>query len=144
MLTGGCLCGDVRFEIDGRVTPVELCHCSVCRRANGSAFFAGVACRADRFRWLRGEELIRRFARPSGYTTHFCGVCGSPVPRPAPGEPYTTLPAGSLDGDPGTRLLRHIFVGSKAPWYEIADELPRFETDPPPEQRLPRREQTRG
>ena len=79
MIFGGCLCGAVRFEISGRISPVSLCHCSKCRKANGSAFHSGAICRGRKFRWIQGEESIRRYSSESGYTTHFCGNCGSPV-----------------------------------------------------------------
>jgi hypothetical protein len=144
MVHGSCLCGGVRYEINGRLTPLQLCHCSLCRKASGSAFNAGLAAKRTAFRWVSGEDLIQRFATPSGYERTFCRVCGSPVPRDDEEEVYTSLPAGTLDDDPGSRPLRHIFVGSKAPWFQITDDLPRFAAHAPQKEQLPsKRDRTR-
>jgi len=130
-MTGGCLCGAVRYQIDGRLSPIWFCHCSKCRRSTGSAFHAGAACRSAKFRWLSGEEMIARFESSPGYVARFCRQCGSPVPSRAEGTGFVTVPMGTLDGDPGSRPERHIFVGSKAPWFEITDALARFEEQAP-------------
>jgi hypothetical protein len=129
MVSGGCLCGAVRYEIDGRISPIALCHCSKCRKANGSAFHSGALCRKTRFRWVSGEDSICTYCTPSGYTTRFCRKCGSPVPNFQDAGEYVVLHAGALDQDPGSRPIHHFFVGSKAPWYEITGDLPRFEED---------------
>ena len=126
MVTGGCLCGTLRYEIDGRISPIALCHCSKCRKANGSAFHAGSLCRKTRFRWTGGEYAIGAYASESGYETRFCRRCGGPVPMPQRDGEYMVLPTGALDQDPGSRPIAHIFVGSKAPWFEITDALPQF------------------
>jgi hypothetical protein len=123
MTTGSCLCRAVRYEIDGRLSPIMLCHCSKCRKANGSAFHSGQLCRASRFRFVSGEDAVTEYRTPSGYTTRFCRHCGSPVPQLVE-DGYVVVHAGALDEDPGTRPMCHIFVGSKAPWFEIADALP--------------------
>ncbi len=97
MITGGCLCGGVRFEIKRAVGPFELCHCSRCRKASGSAFAAGVGVRTEDFRLLNGKELIKSYEapilrNPPPYRTSFCTRCGSPVPDP---EPEPELEAGA-------------------------------------------------
>lgn len=129
--SGSCLCRAVRYEIDGRISPISLCHCSKCRKASGSAFHAGSLCRKTRFRWVAGEDLIAAYRTDSGYQTRFCRSCGSPVPFFQTDGEYVVLPSGALDQDPGSRPARHIFVGSKAPWFEITDTLPRFEEHAP-------------
>jgi hypothetical protein len=131
MVSGSCLCGAVRYEIDGRISPIALCHCSKCRKANGSAFHSGALCRKTRFRWTSGEDAITAYQTESGYETRFCRRCGSPVPMFVADSQYAVLPAGALDQDPGSRPLRHIFVGSKAPWFEITDALPQSEEHGP-------------
>ena len=127
MVSGSCLCGAVAYEIDGRISPIVLCHCSKCRRANGSAFHSGAMCHKTRFRWTRGADAFTVYRSESGYETRFCRVCGSPVPWVQPHTEYVILHAGALQQDPGSRPLCHIFVASKAPWFEIADHLPRYE-----------------
>ncbi len=129
-IRGSCLCGGVRFEIDRAVGPFELCHCSRCRKASGSAFVAGLGVRVPDFRLLEGAELIRSFEapileRPPPYRVAFCARCGSPVPDPPEGATWFEIPAGLLDDDPLLRPERHIFVECKSPWIEISDSLPR-------------------
>jgi hypothetical protein len=121
----------VRFEIGRAVGPFELCHCPRCRKASGSAFAALIGVRTADFRLLQGAELIERYEAPvreapPPYCTAFCRRCGSPVPDPPPGAPWFEIPAGLLDGDPGRRPDRHIYVERRAPWFESADALPRF------------------
>ena len=130
-ISGGCLCGGVRFEIDAVVGPFELCHCPRCRKASGSAFVAGLGVRSEDFRLLSGRDLIRHYEapireRPPPYRTSFCSRCGSPVPDPPPDAAWFEIPAGCLDDDPGCRPDRHIFVECGSPWYEIADDLPQL------------------
>ncbi|MEN8183702.1 MAG: hypothetical protein ABFS46_14330 [Myxococcota bacterium] len=64
---------------------------------------------------------------------------GSPLPVLRPDHPYVVLLAGTLDEDPGSRPFRHVFLGQKAPWFEVRDDLTRYEGRPPPEERLPAR-----
>jgi hypothetical protein len=131
-MTGACLCGAVAYQVDGEVSGVWFCHCSKCRRANGSAFQAAAVCARESFRWTGGEALIAGYSTPSGYRRSFCRTCGSPVPLFVAGTDYVWLPAGALECDAvGLRASRHIFVGSKAPWFEITDALPRFEAHAP-------------
>jgi len=127
MQTGSCLCGDVRYEIDGRVSAIWYCHCSKCRKVTGSAFHAAALCRRSGFRWVAGEALISEYRTASGYHVHFCSRCGSPLPAVLDDGSSVVISAGGLDGDPGSRPVRHIFVGSKAPWFEICDGLPQFD-----------------
>ena len=126
MVRGSCLCGAVAFEIDGETTPIGMCHCSKCRKVSGVASNANLMAAKDRLRWVRGEDRIQEFALPDGWGTWRCGVCGSPVPKLHPGGGAYWVPAGLLDGDPGVRVAGHIWVGSKAPWDEIAGEAPQF------------------
>jgi hypothetical protein len=131
-ISGSCLCGAVTFEIARAVGPFELCHCSRCRKASGSAFVAGLGVRTEDFRMLMGAELISRYEAPvreapPPYRTAFCSRCGSPVPDPPPGAKWFEIAAGTLDGDPGVRPDRHIFVEHKSAWFEIPDALPQLD-----------------
>jgi hypothetical protein len=132
MIHGSCLCGGVKFEIARAVGPFELCHCTRCRKAGGSAFAAMMGVRRGDFRLTSGRELIRTYEAPvrevaPGYRTHFCTRCGSPVPNPSPETPWFEIPAGALDDDPQLRPDRHIFVELKSPWFEIAGNLPQLD-----------------
>jgi len=139
---GSCLCAGVRFRVRGRLTPIQYCHCTRCRKVTGGAFMAALATRSSNFAWTCGEDLVRTYTAPvrespPAYRTMFCGRCGSTLPLFDPERPFVVIPAGTLDGDPGVRPFRHIFVAIKAPWHEITDALPRFDHHAPPEQRLP-------
>ena len=132
MIRGSCLCGRVTFEITRAVGPFELCHCSRCRKASGSAFSATVGVLRDDFHLTSGRELIQTYEAPvretaPGYRAYFCGRCGSPVPNPNPETPWFEVPAGVLDDDPQLRPDRHIFVEVKSPWFSIADKLPQLD-----------------
>ncbi len=132
MVTGSCLCGGVAFEINGRVTPIQYCHATRCRKATGSAFAAELAALASKFRWTRGEDLITVYEapllrEPPPYRHAFCRICGSPLPVPLEGTDFVVLHAGVIDSEPDTRPFRHIFVSQKAPWHTIHDDMPQFE-----------------
>jgi len=130
-LVGGCLCGGVRYEISGPLGHASHCHCSMCRKHHGAAFGSYASARRADFRWTAGEDLVGRFASSPGIERGFCRGCGSTLFWDATGNPESFgLALGTLDGDPGVRPSLHIFVGSKALWYEIADDLPAHETSP--------------
>ncbi len=132
MLKGSCLCGGVRYEIDGPLDGALNCHCSMCRKAHGAAFRSRAGVRAKDFRWVNGEELITWFESSAGNHRGFCSRCGSPLlSRFDSRQDVYGLPLGCLDTDPGVRPGMHVFVGSKAPWYEITDALPRYRESPP-------------
>jgi hypothetical protein len=132
VLTGKCLCGGVRFEISGPVRAAVYCHCSPWRRASGSAFAANAGVAKSDFRFVAGEELLRSFESSPKKLRWFCSRCGSPIYSVIPAAPdVVRIRLGTLDGDPGIRPGFHIFVGSKAPWHEITDRLPRFDERPP-------------
>ncbi len=107
---------------------MQICHCSRCRKTSGSAFSTALLTATSSLRWVQGPESITVFALPSGFRYAFCRVCGSPMPEPDVSGKVVMLPAGCLDDDPGTRPFRHAYVGSKAPWFEITDDLEQHET----------------
>jgi hypothetical protein len=125
-VVGSCLCGGVAFEVDGPIDFIRNCHCSRCRKARGTAHASNAFVALDRFRWTRGAELVAEYKLPEArfFTHAFCRTCGSSTPRRATDRGFAVIPAGSFDGDPGAREREHIFVASKAPWWEITDALP--------------------
>ncbi|MBI1814176.1 MAG: GFA family protein [Deltaproteobacteria bacterium] len=130
MLTGRCLCGDVRFELHGKLGPLAYCHCSMCQRASGSAFAANAAIRSQYLKWVSGRESIREYESSPGKFRAFCSRCGSPIFSRRVDEPDSfRIRLGMLDGDPERRPLAHFWVSSKAPWFEIRDELPQYQED---------------
>ena len=133
VLEGGCLCGGVRFEVVPPFRRANHCHCSLCRRHSGSTGLLQARIARERFRLLRGEELIRVYKPPGGRSVKaFCSVCGSSLfgnqwPR---GEEIS-IRLGALD-DAHVTLDSHSWVGSKASWDQLPDDgLPRYEAAPP-------------
>ncbi len=129
-IQGRCLCGGVRYEIDGPLTEVDNCHCSMCRRFHGAAFATYAKVSADNFRWLTGQDLVTIYENSPGIGWAFCRVCGSSLGVPSHGK-LGDIALGALDSDPGVRPTEHIFVGSKAKWFEITDALPQHDERPP-------------
>ena len=127
MLTGHCLCGSVRYEVRGEPLALLYCHCEECRRATGSSLNTSLLVKRADFAIVSGAEAVAFHESSPGNRRHFCSRCGSPVFKhfPEPAD-LTTVRAGTLDSDPGLRPSAHIWVGEKAPWYEISDGLPQF------------------
>lgn len=135
-IVGGCLCGRVRYEVSGQLSNVDHCHCSMCRRQHGAAFATYADCNPDDFKWISGEDLVKVYETPSGDGWCFCSECGSSLAGTTKGR-ITSITLGTVDGDPGIRPESHIFVGSKASWDEINDDLPQFDERRPDTWRPP-------
>ena len=131
MTQGQCLCGTVRYEIDGPFASMMSCHCSMCRKHHGAPFATFVSAPLEGFRWISGEDSITTYTTPSGGSRSFCKVCSSVTPILMSKMGLVLCPAGNLDGDLGIKPQAHIFTGSKASWYEITDSLPQHEEFPP-------------
>ncbi len=131
MLTGSCLCSAVAYEIAGPLSQALNCHCGMCRKAQGSAFRSRARVKASDFRFTKGAELVTYYESSPGNHRGFCRVCGSPVHSKFDDHPEVLgLPLGLLDQDPGIKPGFHVFVGSKAPWHDITDDLPQFDELP--------------
>jgi hypothetical protein len=126
VITGQCLCGSVRYRIEGDPLAMYHCHCSQCRRASGSSFATNVLVRREAFALVAGADALAAFESSPGKRRHFCSRCGSPLFSADEATPQIfSVRSGTLDGDPGVRPGAHIHVTSKAPWFEITDPLPR-------------------
>ena len=130
---GSCLCGGVRWRVEGELSVARHCHCLRCRRARGALHASNLVVPLKALRFTHGEDRVRTYELPQArfFAQSFCSDCGSPVPRVDPDREIAIVPLGALDDDPGVRPREHIFVGSKAAWHEIADDLPRYEEGPP-------------
>ncbi len=115
-LGGSCLCGDVRFEVDGPFPKLYQCHCSLCRKQGGSVSNTGLVVAADKFRWVTGEAGIGQWQRSSGFRSWFCKRCGSTVPNPLRDTGYAWVPAGALDDDGPLEIGAQLFLASKTSW----------------------------
>jgi hypothetical protein len=132
MMRGSCLCGAVGYEVSGPLTEMHHCHCGNCRKSHGAAFATYAQVSRDDFRFTRGQERVRTFrsSPPCGRT--FCSACGANLQFLLESVPDSLwIAVASLDDLPGERPMAHIYVGSKAPWHDITDGLPRFAELPP-------------
>lgn len=132
MYKGGCLCGKVRFTISGPVENIVHCHCSRCRRSQGSAFATNGNVNAADFKLLSGSELLTAYESTPGQKKYFCKVCGSPIMSKSVQTPdKIRLRIGTIESDIEERPTAHIFVTSKANWEEISGDLPQYESYEP-------------
>jgi hypothetical protein len=123
MVRGECNCGAVRFEVDGDLDGVYVCHCSICRRSSGANGMAVVLAANERFRWTAGQAQIAAWTKPgTQWEKWFCRTCGTPVPG-ANDPTRVFIPAGCItQGGDALRVRHHVWVGSKAAWDEIGDD----------------------
>jgi hypothetical protein len=126
ILAGGCFCGAVRYRVADEFLYAANCHCSRCRAATGSAFkpFAGIERR--KLEVTDGQDSLLVIGEEDLNDTR-CGACGSLLFSVVREGAYVHVALGSLVDVPSIRPTKHIFVGSKAPWFEITDGLPQFE-----------------
>ena len=128
--TGRCLCGTVRYEIDGDLPRLVNCHCQFCRRAHGAAFVTVGWFPATSFRFTSGEESVHRYTTGGAFRC-FCSLCGTRLYNGlSSGTGFISLIVSTLDEEPPAPVL-HMNVESKAPWYEIDDDLPQHQGLPP-------------
>ena len=133
-LTGGCLCGGVRFEVTEPLVSSGYCHCTRCQRRTGTGASASGRIVPGSLRIESGEELIRSYAPEQGFLKVFCSGCGSALWSQDPDDPEViSVRLGAFDDDPGIRPAYRTFTAFAASWEPIPDDgLPRF-----PEQRAP-------
>jgi hypothetical protein len=130
-LLGSCLCGSVRYEITASLGDAEHCHCSMCRKAHGAAFSTNSVIPTEALTVTSGAALVSEYESSPNRRKCFCSNCGSQLFIRRLDKPeFTVVTLGTIDGDPRARPQRHVFVASKAPWYEIADALPQFKIYP--------------
>ena len=126
--SGGCLCGQVRYKISGDIKDIVYCHCSLCRRAQGSAFATNGNINRNNFEFISGESELTGYESNPGHKKYFCKHCGSPIISTNERNPdFVRVRIGTIDDDIKERPVAHIYVGSKANWEEIEGELPQFE-----------------
>lgn len=127
IVTGSCLCGGITFELEGKLEPIQICHCGQCRKAQGSAFVTNIPIQESAFKLTSGDGLLSAFESSPGKQRFFCSRCGSPVYSKTLKLPgVVRIRAGSLDGDLNTVAVCHFQVSSKANWLDITDDLPQF------------------
>ena len=128
MYKGACLCGQIRFTITGGIRNIVYCHCSQCRKAQGSAFATNGIVASEHFQIESGEEALTSYEATPGQSKYFCKFCGSPIiskTDSVPGQVRVRL--GTIESDITERPQAHIFITSKANWENICGDIPQYE-----------------
>ena len=126
VLSGRCECRAVRYRVADEFLYAANCHCSNCRAGTGSAFkpFAGIE--RNKLEIIEGADRLLVWGDDKENHTR-CGVCGSLLYSVVRDGAFVHVALGSLEHSPSIRPTEHIFVGSKADWFEITDDLPQSE-----------------
>jgi hypothetical protein len=121
-ITGGCLCGAVCFEVDDDFHRLNLCHCTQCQRATGSAHASNLFTDPGNIRWTKGKDRVKRYDVPGrSISNAFCSECGSGLPYVSKAGGSLVVQAGTLDtAVTSTPKVRHIFWSERAGWYDTA------------------------
>ena len=130
-LEGHCECKKVSFEINQKIQYFSHCHCSQCRRTHGSAFASFIEVDKSCFKYITGKKNLKSYTSSEQCKRIFCGSCGSNIMfiNEAKSEKYY-VSVGAINGNPKLPKAHHVFVGSKAPWFEIHDDLKQHFTLP--------------
>ncbi|MGY0216168.1 GFA family protein [Endozoicomonadaceae bacterium StTr2] len=128
MYQGSCLCGAIKVEINGPITDIIHCHCSLCRKSSGTAYATNGFIQAESLKVIDPEQQLRYFERKEGRRRHFCSNCASPVYSSSSADPARyRIRLGILDTPIRERPISHNFVTSKADWEDLDAALPRYE-----------------
>ena len=134
-LTGGCLCGGVRYEISAPLVVASYCHCTRCQRRTGGAAECSARVAPGSLRITAGEELIKSWDPPDGFKDVFCSNCGGALWSQNPADPeMIAVRMGTFDSDPVIRPTHRQFTAYAAVWEPIPDDgLPRHPGRIPPQ-----------
>jgi len=129
-VTGGCLCGAVRYAVSGPFTGFYLCHCKQCQKLTGSAFASNISAHPQTIEWLEGAQHVSAYQHPTReFSRAFCCLCGSALPFVNKSGTSLIIPAGSLDEQPAIEPQANIFSAEEARWYAAglaAEKFPGF------------------
>ena len=128
MPKGACLCGAVRFEVEGELAPPDACHCTACRKSSGH-YFASTDIPRDLLT-IHGVEHVAWYVSSEKARRGFCSVCGSSLFWDPLHRDWTAVAMGAFEEPTGTELEKHIFVHEKGDYSALNDRLPRFGSDP--------------
>jgi hypothetical protein len=126
--TGSCLCGGIQFSINADLAPIQVCHCSQCRKAQGGPFATNIPVPVAAFVLTTGTELLKKYESSEGKFRHFCGTCGSPVFSSRQSLPdVIRVRAGLINDKLTSGIAFHAHVGSKSEWWSINDDALQFQ-----------------
>lgn len=131
MIRGSCLCKGIHYQIEQSLGPIIYCHCKRCRKSSGSAFVSSTEILRSDFKITKGQEMIARYENPGAVDRFFCQHCGSQLYSQRAATPLLMrVRLGTLDDTIQEKVRLHIFVGSKAEWYEIQDDATQHQERP--------------
>ena len=127
-ISGSCLCGEVRCQIEGPFQRFYQCYCNRCQKKSGSAFASLIFTTPDKIQWLAGEALVSTFdlANAERFRNNFCSKCGSQVPYASRDNSYLVVPAGFLDMEPDISPSANIFCAEKPQWFVLGQQADCF------------------
>lgn len=132
MVKGSCLCGGIQYEYDGELQEVVICHCNMCKRAQGTPFVTNAPIKSDLFRIVAGENLLKTYFSSEQKRRVFCTNCGSPIFSQKTDMPETirlrvgTVTSGKIPA-PGYQ----IFCESIAEWFVMSADMPKYQQRKP-------------
>ena len=131
MITGKCACAMVQYEVQAELLDLCHCHCSICRKIHGAAFATWGGIARDKFVFMSGGDSVKTYAFSEDSDSIFCGNCSSTLLVDyKPDAEMLYLAMGTIDGDVKCPTGLHQYVGSKAPWFTICDEVPQYIEEP--------------
>lgn len=129
MIKGSCFCGKITYSVDGKLFDARSCHCSRCRKAFSAQASAYALVEESSFQWTRGEVLLSTYRGKHGFGLMFCSNCGSTLCG-IHGDKVHGVTLGCVDGQPEVEIGMHIYVGSKADWEKLPENVMTFEEAP--------------
>jgi hypothetical protein len=129
-ITGECFCGEIKYQVKGRLRDCTSCHCSLCRKAFSSQASAYALVRSREFEWLAGEDLLTSYVGKHGFGLRFCSKCGSTLCG-IHNDSVHGVTLGCVNGDPEIEIGKHIYVGSKASWEVMPEGVIQYNESAP-------------
>ena len=124
-MKGSCNCGNVSFEVSNEIASLYQCHCTLCQKQSGSTSNTATIVKAPDFLWLSGTDSISQWKKDSGFTSHFCKQCGSPVPNRLRESNFYWIPMGLVE-NVDIKISAHLCCNSKANWDDIPDAVIKY------------------
>lgn len=127
---GSCQCGTVRYEVARLHSDIVHCHCQTCRKTHAADHISTARVLREDFRWLAGQDRLTAFESSPGKLRLFCSLCGSHLVADRAEQPFVIVRVGTLDDDPGTRPVLHIWASHRVPWLADGDDAPYYDEVP--------------
>ena len=128
-MQGKCICGSVAFELKGKAPAMYKCFCTLCQKQGGTASNAATIVRLEHFAWVSGEDKIEKWKKQTGFSSHFCKTCGSPVPNLFR-DKYVWVPVGLLNPSIDMKVAAYLYLNTKPAWEALVSVEHQFYEGP--------------